>query len=376
MLYHDDIRKRYALLSPTLDERGRRIFAAREAMRLGHGGIVALAGITGLSRQCVAKGIKELDANETFPEGRIRKPGGGRKKQTWSPTLLKDLEALLEPDLQAEPEAPLRWTTKSLRQLARELQEKGHTACYRIVGDILRESGYSLQNSGQKNRKSLDETDRSSQFRAVNDMIKEYMASGDPVVFVDTRKKRKPVYDKNLEDDAHSRHSRNRDNASTAAAIDRTSTTDDFEKALNKGILLHGEVAAFAVFNIERWWQQDGSRAFPEARRLLITLGGCDSYRSRHHIVGNKLKRLAGKLRFPVSIRLFPPGTSRWNGVEHRFYSFVSIDWTSKTSYETVMSLLSRTVACKELPVYAIRKWLEQKERIVADMKKANRERK
>jgi len=355
---HDDIRTRYALLAPELDERGRRMLAATEAKVLGYGGVTALSKITGLPRDSIAAGIADLESGVALPKGRIRKPGGGRKrKRDQLASLVETVEALVEPDARGDPESPLRWTIKSLRQIAAVLQESGFDVSHRIVGDILQDLGYSLQG----NKKTLEgkgHPDRDAQFRYINRVVKKFMASSDPVISVDTKKKElvgeyenkgREWHFKGLPEEVQTHDFPNPD-------IARAYPYGVYDVARNKGFVNLGtdhDTATFAVASIRRWWQLEGRHAYKAATRLLITADGGGSNGSRIRLWKWELQRLCDEVRIPISVSHFPPGTSKWNKVEHRLFSFISINWRGKplVSYETIVNLIARTTTCKGLRV-------------------------
>ena len=355
---YDDIRVRYSLLAPTLDERGRRMLAATEAKVLGYGGVSALARITGLPRNSIAAGIADLDTGAKLPPGRVRKPGGGRKrKRERLFSLVEAVEALIEPDARGDPESPLRWTIKSLRQIAAALQESGYDVSRRIVGDILHDLGYSLQG----NRKTLegrDHPDRDAQFRYINRKVKRFMASGNPVISVDTKKKELVGEYENKGREWHFQDCPDKVQTHDFPDSDvpRAYPYGVYDLARNKGFVNLGtdhDTATFAVASIRRWWQLEGRHAYPSAKRLLITADGGGSNGSRLRLWKWELQRLSDELRIPISVSHFPPGTSKWNKVEHRLFSFISINWRGKplVSYETIVGLISRTTTCKGLSV-------------------------
>lgn len=358
MELHADIRRRYNLLALTLDERGRRMLAAAEAKLLGYGGVSALSRITGLSRNSIAAGISDLDSGEMLPPGRIRKPGGGRKRKREQLTsLVEDVEALVEPDSRGDPESPLRWTIKSLRQLTEALRKLGHDVSRRIVADILHDLGYSLQ-ANKKTLEGKDHPDRDAQFRHINKTVKGFMASGDPVVSVDTKKKELVGEYENKGREWHFQDCAEevQSHDFPGPGVGRAHPYGVYDIARNKGFVNLGtdhDTATFAVASIRRWWQLEGKQAYSSAKRLLITADGGGSNGSRLRLWKWELQRLADELRLPISVSHFPPGTSKWNKVEHRLFSFISINWRGKplTSYETIVNLISRTTTCKGLSV-------------------------
>ena len=355
---YDDIRTRYALLAPTLDERGRRLLAATEAKMLGYGGVSTLNRITGLSRQSISLGIKDLDSGETLPPGRTRKPGGGRKKKLdQMASLVEEIEKLVEPDSRGDPESPLRWTIKSLRQITETLRQSGYDVSRRIVGDVLHDLGYSLQGN-KKTLEGKDHPDRDAQFRHINKEVKRFMASAEPVVSVDTKKKELVG---NYENKGREWHFQDCPEEVMThdfpyPDVPRAHPYGVYDLARNKGFVNLGtdhDTATFAVASIRRWWNLEGRHSYKSVKRLMITAdsGGSNGYRLR--LWKWELQRFADELGIPITVCHFPPGTSKWNKVEHRLFSFISINWRGKplTCYETIVSLISRTSTAQGLSV-------------------------
>jgi hypothetical protein len=372
-----DIRARFELLSPTLDERGRRLLAATEAKLFGYGGISALSRITGLRRHSIAAGMKELTSGDILPPGRIRRSGGGRKRKCdVMASLVGDLEALVEPDARGDPESPLRWTVKSLRQLTAALRERGHDVSRRIVSDILHGLNYSLQGN-KKALEGKDHPDRDKQFQHINKRVKCFLTSGDPVISVDTKKKELVGDYENKGREWHFEGCPEevKTHDFPDPEVPRAYPYGVYDLARNSGFVNLGtdhDTATFAVASIRRWWQLEGRHAYPKAKKLLITADGGGSNGSRLRLWKWELQRLTDELGIPVSVCHFPPGTSKWNKVEHRLFSFISINWRGKPliSYETIVNLISRTTTCKGLRVmckldkrrYPIGKSIDKKE--------------
>lgn len=358
MLKHEDIRQRYHLLWPTLDERGRRLFAATEAKVIGHGGISVLSKITGLPRNSIARGIFELTSEPRLEAGRVRRAGAGRKrKSTIFPSLVEDIEKLIEPDVRGDPQSPLRWTVKSLRQLTAALKELGHNVSRRIVSDILHSRGYSLQG----NKKCLEgkqHPDRDQQFQYINELVKSFLNAGDPVVSVDTKKKELIGDYENKGREWHASGSPEKVQTYDfpSQEVPRAYPYGVYDLARNTGFVNLGtdhDTATFAVASIRRWWELEGRQIYPKAKRLLITADGGGSNGSRLRLWKWELQRFADELAIPVFVCHFPPGTSKWNKIEHRLFSFISINWRGKplTSYETIVNLIARTTTAKGLRV-------------------------
>jgi len=352
------VAQRYAMLSPVLDERGRRLLAAAEAKLLGYGGVSVLSRVTGLARNSISAGVRELESGDLLPAGRIRKPGAGRKrKRDASPSLAEDLERLIEPDVRGDPESPLRWTVKSVRQLTSALGDMGHEVSRQTVMVILHEQHYSLQ-ANKKTLEGTDHPDRDKQFQHINRRVKAFLSDGDPVVSVDTKKKELigDYENKGREwrfqgcpDDVETYDFPNPE-------VQRAHPYGVYDLAKNTGFVNVGtdhDTATFAVASLRRWWKLEGRLSYPKAKRLLITADGGGSNGSRLRLWKWELQRFADASGLSISVSHFPPGTSKWNKVEHRLFSFISINWRGKplTSYETMVNLIARTTTCKGLRV-------------------------
>jgi hypothetical protein len=356
---HDAIKQRYHHVTGTLDERGRRAVAAAEALVLGRGGIAAVSRATGLSCKAIALGIKELTGVvPPAPAGRIRRPGGGRKPlEAHDPTLRADLERLVEPVTRGDPDSPLRWTCKSVRQLARELQGQGHRVSYQKVDELLHALGYSLQ-ANRKTREGADYPDRDAQFAHLNATSAAYLAAGDPVISVDTKKKELVGDFKNGGREWHPTGEPEavRVHDFVVPELGRVSPYGVYDLAANAGWVTVGidhDTAAFAVASIRRWWEQAGRQRYPHAHRLLITADGGGSNGSRTRLWKWELQRLADATGLAITVCHLPPGTSKWNKVEHRLFSFISQNWRGKplVSYAVILSLIAATTTTTGLTV-------------------------
>ena len=324
--------------------------AAAEAEAIGFGGISIVARATGMSRDTISRGIEELKAPAGSPPGRIRRPGGGRKKTVDSdPALKEDLEKLINPAVRGDPESPLRWTSKSVRHLAKELQRLGHQASPRMVAKILHALDYSLQ----ANRKTLEGSshpDRNAQFEHINRQAQEYFATSDPVISVDTKKKDLVGKFKNGGREWHPKGS-----PATVKVHDflepelgRAIPYGVYDLAANNGWVSVGvdhDTSSFAVETIRRWWGSMGRQRYPNAKRLLITADGGGSNGARLRLWKVELQKLADELGLPVAVSHFPPGTSKWNKIEHRLFSFISQNWRGKplVSHEVIVNLIAST---------------------------------
>src|SRR5579871_210580 len=348
------IRRKFDALGPVMDERTRRQWAAAEAAELGWGGVSAVADATGLSRTTITAGLRELRYRAEHPEEptspRIRRPGGGPKRLTETdPGLLAALEGLVDPVTRGAPDSPLRWTCKSTRRLADELTRQGHPVCPRTVAALLAEAGYSLQ-ANRKTREGGKHPDRNAQFEYINAQARALQRRGQPVVSVDTKKKELVGDFKNAGREWQ-----------PAGRPEEVRVHDFRDKDLGKAIpygvydITHNQgwvsvgidhdTAHFAARSIRRWWDEMGSGRFPRARELAITAdgGGSNSCRSRLWKVA--LQGLADRLGLRLRVMHFPPGTSKWNKVEHRLFCYITQNWRGKplVSREAIVSLIGST---------------------------------
>jgi hypothetical protein len=353
------IAARYARVAEVLDERGRRAVAAAEAMTVGWGGISAVARATGLSRQTIRGGIAELTGTVPgAPPGRVRRPGGGRKKVVdRDPTVRADLERLVDPVTRGDPESPLRWTCKSVRKLAAALGDLGHQVSHQWVADALRDLGFSLQ-ANRKTREGTSHPDRDAQFAHINAAATTFLAADDPVISVDTKKKELVGDFKNGGQEWHPVGTPEavRIHDFVLPELGRVNPYGIYDLAENSGWVNVGidhDTAAFAVASIRRWWQGAGQGRYPQARRLLITADGGGSNGSRVRLWKWELQRLADETGLTISVCHLPPGTSKWNKIEHRLFSFISQNWRGKPllSYAVILSLIAATTTTTGLTV-------------------------
>ena len=353
-------RKRYRELAPVLNEQSLRRFVALEAQALGRGGVSLMARISGLARSTIYHGLSDIRDNVSAPAGRIRKEGGGRKKKaSEDPTLVADLKRLVEPVTRGDPMQPLLWTTRSLRNLANELANKGHTACPTVVGNLLRGMGYSLQ-ANSKTREGGQHIDRDAQFNYINTQAKAFLAANEPVISVDTKKKELVGNFKNA-----GREWRRQGQPEIVNVHDfidpklaRAVPYGVYDINNNLGWVSVGtdhDTASFAVHAIRRWWTSMGKKRHPDATRLMISAdgGGSNGYRVRLWKV--ELQKLANELKLPITVCHLPPGASKWNKIEHRLFSFISINWRGKPlrSYRTIVQLIAATTTDAGLKVRA-----------------------
>jgi hypothetical protein len=351
------LKQKVALLWPHLDERARRLFAASEARQLGHGGVSLVSRACGLSRVTITKGLQELEA-PPLPAGRVRRPGGGRPALVErDPDLPRHLEALVEPLTRGDPESPLRWTSKSTRTLAAELAAQHHLISHEKVAQLLRQMDYSLQGN-RKTEEGDDHPDRDAQFLYINEQVRKALAARRPVISVDTKKKELLGNYQNTGRQWRRVQAPERVKVHDFPAPDvpRAYPYGIYDLARNTGFVNVGtdhDTGAFAVASIRGWWRAEGQRLYPTARRLLITAdgGGSNGYRLRQWKL--ELQRFADTAGLAVLVCHFPPGTSKWNKVEHRLFSFISSNWRGEPlrDYETIVQLIARTTTAKGLTV-------------------------
>ena len=354
------IEQRFAPLRSVLDERSRRLVAAAESMAIGRGGISVVARATGVSRPVIRRGVTELQPPAVHPPGRIRRPGGGRKKTVrQDPSLGSDLERLVEPTTRGDPESPLRWTCKSVRKLAQELRRKGHRTRHRRVAELLHELGYSLQ-ANRKTKEGGRHPDRHAQFEYLNRKVKRYLSQRQPVISVDT-KKREWVGDfknggRELRPQGDPEKVRVHD--FIIPELGRATPYGIYDLARNPGGVSVGvdhDTAAFAVESIRRWWRSMGQAAYLRATRLLITADGGGSNGTRVRLWKLELQKLADETGLRMAVCHFPPGTSQWNKIEHRLFSFIRQNWRGKPliSHEVIVNLLASTTTDAGLKVHS-----------------------
>jgi Rhodopirellula transposase DDE domain len=352
------IRERYTALSPQLDERGRRCFAASEARAAGYGGIAATARATGIARSTIGRGLKDLADGSDLPAGRMRRPGGGRKPLTEVDTTLSDdLLALVWPSERGDPMSPLRWTCKSLRRIASELRSLGHRISHTVVGELLKREGFSLQ-ANRKTREGAGHADRDAQFEHINARVAQALADEQPVISVDTKKKELVGDFKNAGREWRPKGSPEevRVHDFLIKELGRAVPYGVYDLATNAGWVSVGvdhDTAAFAVQTIRRWWHEVGQPRYPHARCLTITADGGGSNGSRVRLWKRELQGLADEIGLDISVHHFPPGTSKWNKIEHRLFSFLTLNWraTPLVSYQVIVDLIANTTTRTGLSV-------------------------
>ena len=350
---------RYDALSPVLDERGRRRFAAAEALTAGRGGIAAVCAATGIARSTIGYGLRELRG--TAPDSAlrgVRRKGAGRKPLTETdPTLLSDLERLVDPATRGDPMSPLKWTSKSLRNLAAALHALGHRVGHDVVGTLLKKLGYSLQ----ANRKTLEgssHVDRDAQFRHIAETVKAAIAAGQPAISVDTKKKELVGDFKNggREYQPAGSPEQVRVHDFIDPKLGRAAPYGVYDIADDKGWVSVGidhDTAAFAVNAIRSWWTNMGRGRYADAHTLTITADGGGSNGSRVRLWKIELQKLADELGLTIVVLHLPPGTSKWNKIEHRLFSFISRNWRGRPliDYRTIVELIGATTSTTGLTV-------------------------
>jgi hypothetical protein len=351
------LKQRFKKIWPRIDERVKRIFAANEAQQLGYGGISQISRVCGLSRVTITKGIQELKENP-LPVERIRRAGGGRSKITkQDPDLPRVLESLVEPLTRGDPQSPLRWVCKSTRVLAEELTGQHHQISHAKVGQLLRGMDYSLQGN-RKTEEGGDQSDRNAQFEHINDQVRKAMKAGVPVISVDTKKKE-------LIGNFYNKGQQYRKTKSARKVNGHDFPDPDIPRAYpygvydlkrNTGFVNVGtdhDTGAFAVASIKGWWNHEGKKLYPKTDKILITAdgGGSNGYRLRLWKI--ELQKFANETGLSIAVSHFPPGTSKWNKVEHRLFSFISSNWRGEPlqDYETIVQLIAHTTTAKGLVV-------------------------
>jgi len=344
------IKHRFETLSPFLDERLRRIAAAVEATVIGRGGISIVARETGVSRRAISLGCEELKHPKGAAQKRIRKKGGGRKRMVdKDPMLIKDLEKLIEPVTRGDPESPLRWTCKSIRKLADELNRMGHQTSRRMVGELLHQMDYSLQ-ANQKTLEGNSHPDRDAQFEQIYQKVKEFQTMGQPIISVDTKKKELVGNFKNGGREVRPKGNPEKVNGHDFEdpELGKVNPYGVYEPIRNVGWVNVGidhDTAAFAAESIRRWWHLMGKEAYPDATKLLITADSGGSNGRRVRLWKLELQKLANETGLSIGVCHFPPGTSKWNKIEHSLFSFISQNWRGKPliSHEVIVNLIAAT---------------------------------
>jgi hypothetical protein len=352
------LRQKLTAVWPLLDERTRRLMAASEALGLAYGGVSLVHRACGLSRRAIAQGIREIRSGAVLEPGRIRRRGAGRKPMTvHAPHLLVALDGLIEPDTRGDPESPLRWVCKSTRTLAAELTRQHHPISHVKVAQLLHAQHYSLQ-SPRKTEEGTDHPDRDAQFRHINASVKRALAAGLPVLSVDTKKKELiGNYANSGQQWRPAKQARRvQGHDFPSPEVPRAYPYGIYDVGRNEGFVNVGidhDTGAFAVASIRGWWRAEGRHLYPKAPALLITADAGGSNGSRRRLWKWELQKFADETRRSLSVCHFPPGTSKWNKVEHRLFSFISSNWRGEPlrDYETIVNLIARTTTAKGLTV-------------------------
>ena len=353
-----DIRRRWRQASAFLDERGRRLFAANEALAQGHGGVSATSIASGLARSTIDRGIEELRCARNDLGGRQRRPGGGRKSAVaQQPGLLAALETLIEDAIRGDPGSPLRWVSRSQRQLSKALTALGFQVSQRLVGKLLRELDYSCQ-ANRKTREGSNHPDRNAQFEHINTTVQAAIAAGEPAISVDTKKKELVGDFKN-----NGRELRPKGNPEPVRVHDfkipelgKVAPYGVYDIAANHGwvsVGISADTGAFAVESIRRWWYKLGNARYPDATRLTITADCGGSNGPQVKLWKRELQRLANETGLKITVTHLPPGTSKWNRIEHRLFAFITMNWRGKplVSHQVIVQLISATTTDTGLKV-------------------------
>jgi len=377
-----ELRAKFRAVWPLLDERARRLMAASEAITLGYGGVSLVRRACGLSRKAIAKGVREIQARAVLPAGRIRRSGGGRKPITVSdPRLLETLEAMIDAQTRGDPESPLRWICQSTRTIAHELARHHHPVSHAKVAQLLHDLDYSLQ-SNRKTEEGDDHPDRDAQFRHIAAAVKRCLAQKSPVISVDTKKKE--LIGNYVNAGQHWRPAQQptpvRVHDFPTPDVPRAYPFGIYDIGRNTGFVNVGtdhDTGAFAVASIRGWWRHEGKRLYPHAATILITAdaGGSNGWRLR--LWKLELQKFADDTGLPIAVCHFPPGTSKWNKIEHRLFSFISSNWRGEPlrDYETVVNLIANTTTAKGLTVTCRldrRKYATGRKVTPAEMKQIN----
>lgn len=354
------IRQRFDALDSVLDEQARGRFAAAEARAFGRGGVTLVSKVTGIARSTINRGITEIEENRSAGAGRVRRPGGGRRARTQEdPTLLDDLQSLLEASTRGDPMSPLLWTSKSLGKLCAALKGMQHEVCPNVVAKLLRKLGYSLQ-SNRKTREGSKHPDRDARFQYLDARMKEHILEQSPVISVDTKKKELVGDFKNAGQELRPKASPEevRVHDFIDRDLGRAVPYGIYDIADNKGWVSVGvdhDTAAFAVNTIRRWWSTMGQERYPRAKRLMITADGGGSNGARVRLWKVELQKFVDEIGIPVTVCHLPPGTSKWNRIERRLFAFITKNWRGKplVSHRTIVQLIGATTTGKGLAVRA-----------------------
>jgi len=346
----DDIRRRYEAASAFLDELGWRLFVANEALALGYGGVTAASMATGVARSTINRGVAELRAGRPDPGSRIRRPGGGRKRAVVrQPNLLAALESLIEDAIRGDPESPLRWVSRSQRNIVAALTGQGFEVSQKLVGQLLRHLKYSCQ-ANRKTGEAASNPDRDAQFQHINAAVKAAIANDQPAISVDTKKKelvgdfRNGGYELRRQGDPEAV----RVHDFVIPELGKAAPYGVYDIAANEGwvgVGIDADTAAFAVESIRRWWEKPGKRRYPNATTLTITADCGGSNGARVRLWKRELQRFANETGLDVTVTHLPPGTSKWNKIKHRLFAFITQNWRGKplVSHQVIVRLIGAT---------------------------------
>lgn len=351
---------KYESILPLLTERQKRLYLSIEAEHFGYGGITKVSKLSGVSRVVITKGKKELQETKKIAVEKSRKNGGGRKKVIDKhPEIKAELNKIIEPHTRGEPESPLLWTSKSLRKISEELKNRGYSISYRVVGDILKSEGFSLQ-ANRKTDEGKCHPDRNEQFQYIHRKVCDFQNTGNPVISVDAKKKELIGNFKNngKEWEQKGNPTKTKVYDFPSDAIGKVTPYGVYDITNNKGWVSVGidkDTSEFAVQSIRNWWYKMGQFHFDKPSKLLITADGGGSNGSRVRLWKKEIQKFADEIKMEISICHFPPGTSKWNKIEHKLFSYISLNWRGKplTSYEVVVNLIGSTTTIKGLEIKA-----------------------
>lgn len=353
------VRQKYLSVGFCLNELGRRIWAATEAKSLGYGGIKVVIEATGMSSATIHKALKELDNYDAIDKTRVRKTGGGRKSLK-NTDVVHALDRLVEPTSRGDPESPLRWTSKSVRNLEEELNKQGYKICFRSISTLLKELGYSLQGNKKMNE-GQSHQDRDAQFQYINQTVSDAQKQGQPSISVDTKKKENIGNYKNdgREYEKKGKPTMVNTHDFPSKELGKVAPYGIYDIGQNEGwvsVGVSGDTAAFAVNSIKTWWFTLGKQSYPEAKELIITADCGGSNGNRVRLWKHALQQFANETALIIKVRHFPPGTSKWNKIEHRLFSYISKNWRGKPliTKETVVNLIGSTKTKTGLKVMAV----------------------
>lgn len=353
-----EISKKWEIISPFLDERSRRLWVGMEAQNIGRGGVTLLAKATGMTRKTIAKGVKEILKPK---EEKLRKDGGGRKnKKEEYPELIEQLEILIAPHTKGDPMRPLRWSSKSTYKLAEELQSKGCIVSAKTVGRLLKEQDYSLQ-LNRKEKEGGNHEDRDAQFNFINERVSRFMLENKPTISIDTKKKENIGNYKNGGREYHKKGDAPKVKAHDFKdkELGKVAPYGIYDMAINKGwvsVGISSDTAEFAVNSIRSWWYEMGQPIYEQSSEILITADGGGSNSSRSRLWKVELQKLANEINKTIHVSHFPPGTSKWNKIEHKMFCFITENWRGKPliSRQTVVQLIGNTTTKTGLTINAV----------------------